>query len=285
MGLLRGRRETANATALPDTASTDQWAAKRRNHEADPEASGAGRRILGLEPELKQDVGWSGGTQGTRLMPWQAGGRGRSGDTLVRAPDTRARTYSAANCRTLCAAAFLPGKIHSPCSSERPGEHGQWAGETGHQTGSQEPRPPPPIHRETLGKPLNLSGPRFAHPSTGSKNSAVERGKPVMWRKGFGTCEVWARLGSVEAPFPLVSVDHRAWTMAAVCGQGRPAMTLCGFSGRQVSTGTFGARQPPAGKDPGSAPFLTSGRSEPWFLLSCKIGTSFLPWRVVLNFA
>ena len=122
--MLRGRRETANATALPDTASTDQWAAKRRNHEADPEASGAGRRILGLEPELKQDVGWSGGTQGTWLMPWQAGGRGRSGDTLVRAPDTRARTYSAANCRTLCAAGFLPGKIHSPSPQRGPGSTG-----------------------------------------------------------------------------------------------------------------------------------------------------------------
>lgn len=83
-----------------------------------------------------------------------------------------------------------------------------WGGRAMGWNRSQESRLLSLICCEALGSSLDLSGPRFPHQSMGSTNSALWRGKSEMWRKGFGTCEVWARLGFVEASFSPISVNH-----------------------------------------------------------------------------
>lgn len=103
----------------------------------------------------------------------------------------------------------------------------------------------------------------------------------MRWRKGSGTCEVWALLGFVEAPLPLlVSITRPGSSQPATWRRSQPeqarqhllqALGVTGFSRG------LGAGLRPAGHKPGSAPSLLSDLSEPQFLFFCKTGRARPP--------
>lgn len=166
---------------------------KKWNHEVDSQANGAGRRILELEPEAGyRDLGdradvlaygeWWGGTPSPN-------------------PPSLQHTHIF-HCRAICTQTIPPWKDGLFLTLRE-----VWGGRAVGWNGSQETKLLSLICCETLGSSHNLSGPRFPHQSTASINSALGRGKSVMWRRGFGTCDMWMLLGFVEALFPpLVSV-------------------------------------------------------------------------------
>lgn len=178
------------------------------------------------EPRLKRGEGRSGGPKGHSCRPGRWAGRGQLGERLVDpfSADTR-RQQS----RAWCVGCPSLGRSTLPDPQRGTGRTSSGPGQPNTRPAVGTKASTPDLLRDSgqLPQPLwSLVGPSIKE----EQKPCPGKRKSCDVRKGLGTCEVWALLRSVEAPFPSPLVSVTTSGPSLLGGQRRPAPASCRLS-------------------------------------------------------